>query len=101
MSVTNPSERGPEGREIDHYQSAGDRQKAWHALATCARLPICSPRQLRTWLPKPRMRPINLDRAIERREQFTKDWIDDFGFPIRFFSAFDRRDVEAGRMHVP
>ena len=101
VSVTNPAVRGPGGREIDRYQSAGDRLKAWHTLVARARLPICSPRQLRTWLPKPRMRCINLGRAIERREQFTKDWIDGLGFPIRFFFAFDRRDVEAGRMHFP
>ncbi len=101
VSVTNPWARGPDGREIDQYQPASDRKKAWLALASQARLPICSPRQVRAWLPKPRMRCINLDRAIERREQFTKDWIDGLGLYVRFFSAFDRRDVEAGRMHFP
>jgi len=99
VSVVNPWARGPEGREIDRYQPAGDRQKAWRELMAQARLPICSPRQIRTWLPKPRMRCINLDRATERRERFTKDWIDDLGFPVRFFSAFDRREVEAGKLH--
>jgi|GEM_PF-1143694 len=101
VSVTNPWARGPEGREIDRYQPAGDRRKAWRDLMARARLPICSPRQIRCWLPKPRMRCINLERATERRERFTKDWIDELGFPIRFFSAFDRRDVEGGRMHFP
>jgi len=52
-------------------------------------------------LPMPRMRCINLERATERRDQFTKDWVDGLGFPIKFFPAFDRRDVEAGKMHFP
>jgi len=101
VSVVNPWARGPEGREIDRYQPSGDRRKAWRELMAQTRLPICSPRQIRCWLPKPRMRCINLERATERRERFTKDWIDGLGFPVRFFSAFDRRDVEAGRMHFP
>lgn len=56
VSVTNPWARGPDGREIDQYQPASERKKAWLTLASQVRLPICGPRQWRTWLPKPRMR---------------------------------------------
>lgn len=52
-------------------------------------------------LPQPRMRCINLERAVERRERFTRDWIEGLGFPVKFFTAFDRRQVEAGEQRFP
>jgi hypothetical protein len=47
------------------------------------------------------MRCINLARATERRERFTRDWIEGLGFPIEFFTAYDRRQVEAGELALP
>ncbi len=47
------------------------------------------------------MRCINLQRAGERRKRFTEEWIEGLGFPVQFFTAIDRRDLEAGRLKLP
>ena len=38
---------------------------------------------------------------MERRKRITEEWIDGLGFPVQFFSAVDRRDLEAGRLALP
>jgi len=88
-------------REIDQLQSSPDRARAWRDIVAADRLPLTGSDDLRVWRPQPRMRCINLDRAIERREKFACDWIEGLGFPIRFFSAVDRRDIDAGRLTLP
>ncbi len=44
---------------------------------------------------------ISLEAAVERRKRITEEWIDGLGFPVQFFSAVDRRDLEAGRLALP
>ena len=39
---------------------------------------------------------LNLKRAGERRARITQDWMNEKGFSIEFFPAFDRREVEHG-----
>ena len=39
---------------------------------------------------------LNLTRATERKELFTKQWIENLHFDIEFFPAFDRRSLDAG-----
>lgn len=40
---------------------------------------------------------INLERATERRKKIEKLWINELGFDIVFWKAWDRRDIEKGR----
>lgn len=104
VSVVNPRtrHRQPElGNEIDRLQPKQEREQSWLAVAAEHAFPITSGRQIRTWLPRPRMRCINLERAKERRERFTRDWIDGLGYPVELFTAFDRRQVEQGEHYFP
>jgi len=39
---------------------------------------------------------INLPRAVERRQQIEQHWRKQQGFDLKFFPAFDRREIEAG-----
>jgi GR25 family glycosyltransferase involved in LPS biosynthesis len=100
VGVVNPRSRSrqPElGSEIDRLQPKRDRERAW--LEVAHRFPITRGKQIRTWRTRPRMRCINLERATERRERFTRDWIIGLGFPVEFFTAYDRRQVEAGQFY--
>ncbi|MBI1389928.1 MAG: hypothetical protein GC154_15920 [bacterium] len=101
VTITNPRTRPgrtPNLREIDTLEPARQRQQNWLSIAASEKLAYTGPKDLRTWLPQPRMRCINLERATERRERFTRDWIEGAGFPVRFFTAIDRRDIENGQM---
>jgi len=100
VTITNPHTRPgttPVLREIDTLESAEQRKQTWQSIVRSHSLALTGPDDLRTWLPDPRMRCINLDRATERRQRFTRDWIEGLGFPIQFFTAVDRRDIEQGR----
>lgn len=44
---------------------------------------------------------LNLERAVERKEMITNEWINKLGFDIEFFPAFDRRRVELGEFIFP
>lgn len=44
---------------------------------------------------------LNLERAVERREMITEEWIKKRGFNIEFFKAFDRRQVELREFVFP
>jgi GR25 family glycosyltransferase involved in LPS biosynthesis len=44
---------------------------------------------------------LNLDRAIERRACIQQEWVDNRGFDIDFFSAFDRRELDRGNFPFP
>lgn len=39
---------------------------------------------------------INLPRAVKRQKQIEHQWGKQQGFDLKFFSAFDRRDIDAG-----
>jgi len=102
--ITNPRTRSRQpaiGSEIDRLQPKRDRERAWLAVAAANTFPITQNKQIRTWLPQPRMRCINLERATERRERFSRDWIEGMGYPVEFFNAFDRRQVEVGEGYFP
>lgn len=88
-------------REIDQLQPSDERRVAWQTIVEQSGLPLTDETQLRAWLPQPRMRCISLDRAVERRATFTREWIDRLGFPVQFFSAIDRRHIEDGRVLLP
>jgi GR25 family glycosyltransferase involved in LPS biosynthesis len=44
---------------------------------------------------------INLERATERRKKIEKLWIEELGFDITFWKAWDRRDIENGKFYYP
>lgn len=44
---------------------------------------------------------INLERATERKNLIIKEWIDALGFDIKFWKAYDRRDIEQGNYRYP
>jgi len=44
---------------------------------------------------------INLERAVERKEKITKLWIQELGFDITFWRAWDRREIENGNFYFP
>lgn len=39
---------------------------------------------------------VNLERAKERKEKITQEWIDGIGLPIQFWNAYDRRNIASG-----
>ena len=88
-------------REIDTLQPTSERAKAWSDIVATDAPALSGRQHLRTWLPQPRIRCINLDRASEGRKRFTKEWIDGLGLPVRFFPAIGRRDIESGRLSFP
>lgn len=44
---------------------------------------------------------INLERAIERKEKIRKLWVENLGFDITFWPAWDRREIENGKFYFP
>jgi GR25 family glycosyltransferase involved in LPS biosynthesis len=44
---------------------------------------------------------LNLNRATERKELITQEWIENRHFDIEFFPAFDRRNIDAGEYIYP
>ncbi|ADG66882.1 glycosyl transferase family 2 [Planctopirus limnophila DSM 3776] len=100
ITICNPKDRpgpNPQLREIDQLHAVEERLTAWKRVKQRlgGRLPVTE--EVRTWLPRPRLRCVNLPRATERRKKITCEWIDGLGFPIKFFPAFDRRELEKGR----
>jgi len=44
---------------------------------------------------------INLERATERKEAIKKIWVEDLGFDINFWKAYDRRDIDNKKFIYP
>lgn len=44
---------------------------------------------------------LNLERATERRESIQNNWVENRGFDIDFFTAFDRRELDLGNYPFP
>lgn len=42
---------------------------------------------------------INLERATRRRKKIEKLWVNNLGFDIQFWKAWDRRDIENGKFY--
>ena len=59
-----------------------------------------APLKVNNWLPAPRIRCINLERAVERRDMLALEWVNGVGAPVKLFKAVDRRDLESGRIPV-
>ncbi len=88
-------------REIDTLQPTSARAKAWSEIVAMDAPALSGRQHLRTWLPRPRMRCINLDRASEGRKPYSEARIGAPCFPVRSFPAIDRRDIESGWLSFP
>lgn len=44
---------------------------------------------------------INLERAVERKHNIEKTWINGLGLQINFWKAYDRRDIENNKFIYP
>ena len=88
-------------REIDTLQPTSARAKAWSEIVAMDAPALSGRQHLRTWLPRPRMRCINLDRASEGRKPYSEARIGEPCFPVRSFPAIDRRDIESGWLSFP
>lgn len=100
VKVFNPR-RSP-GTGIEKLQNSAARQRAW--AETARRFDLAWNQKVGEVLrpgPNPKVVCINLERATERRAQMNDLWKPIFGDDLKFFTAVDRRDLEAGTVPMP